>query len=155
MTFSCYGRARLLDDDRAKGIVVHYLSRQLNNQAGSLAGFVVMPDHVHALVRFSKEGMLSVFMGQWKRRSSIGLKEHLRRCLKGYGAKLDSGAPIWQARYYSFEVFSQSKAREKLEYMHNNPVKAGLVRHPEDWKFSSAPWYLSRIPVGVPIEPLI
>ena len=34
VTFSCYRRRRLLDSDRAKGIVVHYLSAQLNNQKG-------------------------------------------------------------------------------------------------------------------------
>jgi len=154
ITFSCYRRARLLDDDLAKGIVIHFLARQLKNQNGSLAGFVVMPDHVHSLVRFQEKGMLSTFIGQWKRRSSIQLKNHLQKHLTAYNKKLETGMPVWQPKYYSFEVFSPAKAMEKIEYMHANPVKAGLAAHAEEWKFSSARWYLSGIPVGVPIEHL-
>jgi len=155
LTFSCYRRARLLDGDRAKGIVVHYLEKQLKNQKGSLAGFVVMPDHVHALVRFQEPGVLSVFMNQWKRRSSMALKKHFQERLKAYESRMGlEGSAVWQPKYYSFEVFSRAKVLEKLEYMHNNPVKSGLVAHAKEWVFGSAPWYLSGRPVGVPIEPL-
>jgi len=51
-----------------RAIVIHYLKKQLTNQNGNLAGFVVMPDHVHAMVRFQEKGMLSTFMCQWKSR---------------------------------------------------------------------------------------
>ena len=78
VTFSCYRRRKLLDDDRAKGIVVHYLNEQLRNQSGRCMGFVIMPDHVHVMIHFEKPGTLSVFIGQWKRRSSISLKNLLR-----------------------------------------------------------------------------
>jgi hypothetical protein len=45
--------------------------------------------------------------------------------------------PVWQKRYYDFNVFSDHKRIEKLRYMHRNPVKRGLVEKPEDWKWSS------------------
>ena len=60
VTFSCYRRRRLLDHDRAKGIVVHFLSAQLKNQNGSCIGFVIMPDHVHAMVAFDEADSLSI-----------------------------------------------------------------------------------------------
>jgi putative transposase len=44
---------------------------------------------------------------------------------------------FWQPRYYDFNVFSQQKDAEKLDYMHNNPVKRGLVEAPELWRWSS------------------
>lgn len=47
------------------------------------------------------------------------------------------------------------KVRQKLEYMHSNPVKAGLVGNPVDWPFSSARWYLTGRPVGVEITPAV
>ena len=50
ITFSCYKRPRLFDDDHAKGIVIHFLSDELRKTNGSCIGFVTMPDHVHALL---------------------------------------------------------------------------------------------------------
>ena len=149
VTFSCYKRRRLLDDDRSKAIVVDFLSRQLGREQGVCIGFVVMPDHVHALVWFGEDGRLSQFMCQWKRRSSMALKDLYRTVLSNYGAGIGSGQPMWQAKYYGLNVFSDEKMNEKLEYMHNNPVRAGLAGSPEDWGFSSARWYLCGESVGV------
>jgi putative transposase len=152
VTFSCAKRRRLLDDDQAKGIVIHYLAVQLANQQGSCLGFVVMPEHVHALVWFHEEGRLSAFMNQWKRRSSMQLKQLYRERLSAYGHRIDLQGPMWQPKYYVFNVYTERKAREKLDYMHHNPVKAGWVEHAQDWLYSSARWYLLRKSVGVPIS---
>jgi putative transposase len=152
VTFSCYRRRRLLDDDQAKGVVIHFLAVQLTNQQGSCLGFVVMPDHVHALVWFGGEARLSLFMNQWKRRSSMQLKRLYRDRLPAYAASVELDGPMWQPKYYVFNVHSARKTKEKLDYMHNNPVKAGLVQHPQDWPYSSARWYLMRKSVGVPIS---
>ncbi len=45
--------------------------------------------------------------------------------------------PVWQKRFYDFNVWSERKQIEKLRYMHRNPVKRGLVDKPEQWKWSS------------------
>jgi len=91
-------------------------------------------------------------MGQWKRRSSINLKQLYRDHFPAYGKTIDLEGPMWQPKYYAFNVFSEAKAREKLDYMHNNPVKAGLVENPCDWLYSSARWYLMGRSVGVAIS---
>jgi len=44
---------------------------------------------------------------------------------------------FWQARFYDFNVYSHKKKKEKLEYLHANPVNRGLVKHPKDWPWSS------------------
>ncbi len=67
---------------------------------------------------------------------------------------MDPSEPVWQANFYDFNVFSFDKAREKLEYMHNNPVRKGLVAHAGDWSYSSAGWYILKRPVGIEIVPL-
>ena len=46
-------------------------------------------------------------------------------------------APVWQKRFYDFNVRSQKKRIEKLRYMHRNPVKRGLVIQPDQWNWSS------------------
>ena len=154
VTFSCYRRRKILDHAQAKQIVIHFLGTQLHNQSGKCIGFVIMPDHVHAIIHFGKEGLLSVFMNQWKRRSSIQLKNFYRTHLVGYGIKLDLKGAMWQPKYYVFNIHSKTKLNEKLAYMHTNPVQAGLVDHAQHWKFGSARYYLLGKSVGVPITPL-
>jgi hypothetical protein len=50
---------------------------------------------------------------------------------------------MWQRRFYDFNVFTQEKQTEKLLYMHENPVRRGLVLSAEDWKWGSARFYSS------------
>src|SRR5262249_43822589 len=48
---------------------------------------------------------------------------------------------FWQRRFYDFNVWSRSKQREKLNYMHANPVVRKLVKHPRNWPWSSWSFY--------------
>ncbi len=48
---------------------------------------------------------------------------------------------IWQYRFYDFVVFTEKKRVEKLNYMHQNPVRRGLVLEPEEWAWSSFRYY--------------
>ena len=59
---------------------------------------------------------------------------------------------LQQPTYYSFEIYRRSKLEEKLRYMHDNPVRSGLVEQATDWKWSPARWYEWRRSVGVPIQ---
>ena len=45
--------------------------------------------------------------------------------------------PVWQPRFYDFNVYTEGKRVEKLRYMHRNPVKRELVLEPEQWLWSS------------------
>ena len=65
---------------------------------------------------------------------------------------MDFGERFWTPNYYAFEIYSQEKLTEKLNYMHLNPVRAGLVEKPADYRWSSGRWYDERRTVGVPIE---
>jgi len=151
VTFSCYKRRRLLASDRASWIVVGVLASQLAKQEGTCIGFVVMPQHVHALVWFPQEDQVSHFMKQWKQRSSVQIKKWLKARLTSYASRIDLSDPVWQPRYYGFNVYSRQKVEEKLAYMHTNPVRAGLAGAPEEWPYSSARWYEFGKSVGVPI----
>ena len=48
-----------------------------------------------------------------------------------------------QRRFFDFNVWSPEKRKEKLLYMHRNPVVRGLVSHPKDWPWSSWSFYAS------------
>jgi hypothetical protein len=49
---------------------------------------------------------------------------------------------VWERRYYDFNVFTARKLEEKLHYIHMNPVTAGLVLAPADWRWSSYRGYV-------------
>ena len=152
VTFSCYQRRRLLDHARARQVVISLLATELATHEGTCCGFVVMPDHVHAIVWFPESGRMSHFMKQWKQKSSVQLKKLVRGQLAGYFKTIDRKDPFWQPRYYPFNLYSEKKAVEKLDYMHLNPVRAGLVEKAVDWAWSSARYFDGDKSVGVPLE---
>jgi putative transposase len=112
-----------------------------------------MPNHIHALGAIEQQ-QLSDFMKQWKQRSSVQIKKLFREHLQHYALYFDPSQPVWQARYYPFNVYSQNKVTEKLDYMHENPVRAGLVARAIDWPWSSARFYALGRSVGLPIRPV-
>lgn len=151
VTFSVYRRRRLFSLDQPKRILLGVLNDELASFDARCVGFVVMPDHVHALIWLPTTGNLSNFMHGWKRKSSFHIRnwyrEHANRYVEGFG----EGVRFWQPKYYPFEIYSRRKIEEKLRYMHENPVRAGLVKRAADWPWSSARWYELGKSVGVPI----
>ena len=89
-----------------------------------VAGYVLMPEHVHLLVGEPSVSSLAVALQVLKQKTS--------RKLKSPGE-----IHFWQRRYYDFNVHSELKRVEKLRYMHRNPVRRGLAAKPEDWPWSS------------------
>jgi hypothetical protein len=59
---------------------------------------------------------------------------------------------IGQPQSYGFNIWSRQKVEEKLEYMHRNPVRAGLIERAEEYRWSSALWYFECKSVGLPIR---
>jgi len=43
---------------------------------------------------------------------------------------------VWQRRFYDMNIWNSKKRDKKLNYMHNHPVKRGLVKYPGDWPWS-------------------
>ena len=85
-----------------------------------MIGYVVMPEHFHLLITEPEVEDPSVVMKVVKERFTKLLHHGVRT------------GPIWQKRFYDFNVSSSEKRIEKLRYMHRNPVKRGLVTAPED-----------------------
>jgi len=151
ITFSCDRRRRLLDLDQPKRIVLGVLAQEIKRIDAKCVGFVVMPDHVHAIVWFARTGCLSTFMHEWKRYSSRLIREWYGKQSLNYFQEFKSGDRFWLPKYFAFEIENSSELEEKLHYMHLNPVRKDLVKRAVDWPWSSARWYLDQRDVGVPI----
>ena len=91
-------------------------------------------------------------MNEWKCQLSHALKKLFRTAVSNNTSQVDESDPIWQARYYGFNIWSRKKVEEKLDYMHMNPVRAGLVERAVNWRWSSARWYIEHKSVGLPIS---
>jgi putative transposase len=94
-----------------------------------------------------------------KQRVSRDLRRKKRRASAGqlqfsFLRGSESLPRFWQSRFYGFNVYSQKKKREKLEYMHANPVKRGLVRNPGAWICSSYLFYEKGESGLVPVDPV-
>lgn len=152
VTFSCYKRRRYLKTDLAKRIVVGELGRQLARHDGIYLGYVIMPNHVHVCIWFSKQRQLSRMLNKWKEESSRSLKKLFRTRFPKYWSKVHDSDPIWNVRSYGFNLWSKQKIEEKIDYMHRNPTRAKLVKKVTDWNWSSARWYVQRRSVGLPIK---
>jgi len=64
--------------------------------------------------------------------------------IPNYSARFDLTEPVWQPRYYSFNIYSKRKLLEKLNYMHHDQVRAGLATAVCEWEFSSARFFESE-----------
>lgn len=128
------------------------LNYVLEKQEARCVGFVIMPEHVHALVWVPKTEQLSQFMHQWKRQSSLRIRRWYREQAPNYAAEFGEGEKFWQPKYHSFSIYERYKLEEKLDYIHRNPVRSGLVGKAVDWPWSSARWYQWHRSVGVPIQ---
>jgi putative transposase len=140
VTFSCYRRRPFLATRRARDVFVRILDEVRLRHEFQLIGFVVMPEHIHLLMSEPRKGDPSKSLQVIKQRVSRALRKRRRRALPG---QMSLNFPefeaksFWQRRFYDFNVWSAAKLKEKLEYMHANPVKRKLVTHPKDWPWSS------------------
>ena len=100
-----------------------------------------MPEHFHLLISEPEKDNPSVVIQALK----LGVIRRLFPTSPKTREKLDAlklfddSAPshFWQRRFYDFNVWSARKHREKLRYIHRNPVKRGLVETPDQWRWSS------------------
>ncbi len=146
LTFSCYRRLPLLGTIQARNLFVHALGKIRERYSFLLVGYVVMPDHVHLLISEPPKGTPSVVLKALKQRVSRDLRKNNRRAPTGqlplaFLKCADSLPRFWQPRFYDLNVYSPKKRREKLEYMHANPVKRGLVKDSGGWLWSSFLFY--------------
>ena len=151
VTFSTYQRRQFLAPERARSIVLEVLRTCLETHAAYCYGFVVMPNHVHAILSVAHEATITSFLHAWKKTSSYRIKRFYAQELTKYHELCPENCPIWQAKFYDFNLESDKKFLEKLEYMYANPVAAGLALTILDWTWSSARFHELGEDVGVKI----
>jgi putative transposase len=146
LTFSCYRRLPLLSKDRTCDWLVDAIEDARRKHEFDLWAWVVMPEHVHLLV-YPRQPVYRIEAIEWSIKQPVGVRaiRWLRQNSPEYLEELTvrnrsrTYRRFWQAGPGCDEnVTEPDDLAEIISYIHNNPVKRGLVQRPEDWLWSSA-----------------
>lgn len=127
VTFATYGRHPVFQDLETARLLVDELHILRQELRFLLLSYVVMPDHVHLVVVPSSVAGLAKIMQYVKGRFA-----------RLYHVRNGGSGRLWQSRYYETAVRDEAALWRRIEYIEENPMKAGLVEQPQDYPFSSA-----------------
>jgi putative transposase len=136
----------LLTNDLYKDIIIDSLKYLVEKERVMVHAFAIMNNHLHLLWHIrhphAKDDVQRDFQ---KFTSQIILKDlrnnHVQLLQEFYVGAKDRKHQVWERNPLSIGIWSEEVLRQKLEYIHNNPVKAGLCAFPEDYLYSTARLY--------------
>lgn len=134
-----------------KETIVESLNYAIENKGLILYAWIIMPSHLHLIIS-SEENELSDIMRDFKSYTSRELKEKIRShpqesrkewmtwMMERAGRRNSNNKDwqLWMQHNQPIELDTNYKLDQKMNYLHENPVKAGFVDEPEHWLYSSA-----------------
>ncbi len=128
-------------------IMINSLLYCQKNKGLILYGYVFMTNHIHLLFSIHEGCSAEAFIRDFKKWSTTSIQKELenesRRYIKNllnnsiFKKRINS-LQIWQSNNYPEMIESIPFFKQKLEYIHANPIKRGYVSKAEDWMYSSA-----------------
>lgn len=132
-------------------IVVDSLDYCRKNKGLEVYCWCIMPSHIHMIMR-SKENNPEIILGRLKeftsKKLTAAIDKNLRESRREWllsmfkeAGKQSSNVKtyqFWQHNNKPIELWTPEVTKQKLDYIHNNPVVAGFVSEPHYWKYSSA-----------------
>lgn len=163
ITTTAVQRAHLFRRDVIKRIIADSLSYIRVHHWTALYVFVTMPNHIHIIVRFLGDHVLSDVMRDFKKHTAKQIirqyqTENNRRALafleQAASHIPDQRYKVWEDGYDARDVFSSGFLEQKMEYSHNNPCQPHwqLVERPEQYPWSSARYYLLDEPAIIAVD---
>jgi REP element-mobilizing transposase RayT len=160
---SAYRRTPIFRNAKASDLFLQTLEAYRRKYGFLILGYVLMPDHYHLLVWFPENGRFVDFLRDFKslvgRRIIDWLKEeNLVRLLARFQIahprqrRRDAKYCVLQYNNYIKAILTPEGLWKTLEYIHLNPVKAGLACAPEDYALSSAGDYIGKKSKIVEVE---
>ena len=146
VTFSCYRQMKNFEHSGIYELFIKHLEFVRNKHCFKMYGYVIMPNHVHL-----------VFFPQANTKLGFLIRELKSKMAREYFSKYcesipDSSNVFWQKRCYDHNCRTPETVMEKINYCHNNPVRAGFVKEPGDWKWSSYNWYHGELDVPINMD---
>lgn len=152
LTFSCFGKLPLLKAERTRKWFVDAVAQAKSKHNYALWAYVIMPDHAHLLVfPLVTNYDIAAFLKSVKQSVARKAKHHLRdnhpsqlqRLTVRRGSR--EVFRFWQqGPGHDRNITCEQDIYEKINYIHNNPVRKGLVSDPTEWEWSSSSWYSGK-----------
>jgi len=143
--------SKIFVDETYFSVIANNLSYCKEHKDLILHAYVIMLDHIHLIATTSKSYQMAEIMRDFKSYTSKEIrKQLLKEKREGILSTFSQAAEIenrgnefkiWQDGYHPIAIKSRNFFREKLNYIHQNPVKKGFVLRPEYWNYSSARAY--------------
>ena len=129
-----YGSCILKENKCAKIVVDAW--KYFDGKRYDLVAYVVMPNHVHLLIKTYEGFPLSKIIHSWKSFTAHEINKHLKpKEICGQNARAPK---VWQHEYFDRFIRDEEHFAQAITYIHENPVKAGLCHHPRKWPQSSS-----------------
>jgi putative transposase len=159
LTFSCYHRLPLLSKDRTREWLVEAINKARTKHQFDLWAWVIMPEHVHLLILPKVRGYkTSKILASIKKpvgyKAIQYLKAHAPKFLERLTVRNENRVyhHFWQVGPgVDNNLYEPESIHAAIAYIHENPVRRGLVERPDQWIWSSArDW--SQADVQVPLR---
>lgn len=126
ITTTCFEKRPYLSEPEKANICLKMIDKLRGRGVWWISEFVIMPDHVHLII--SPQKSVGYCLQEFKKSTArlINICDHIR------------DRKIWMEEYYERVIRDDREYSETLDYIWYNPVKKGIVLHPEDFPFSSA-----------------
>jgi putative transposase len=135
----------LFDEDCLKIILENFKFYNNKYKARTVA-YVLMINHIHFVIFFEEKNYLEDYMRDLKKFTSLKIRERIQEINPELLEEIkyehrDQHFKIWQDRFDSVTLYTKKVCEVKINYIHNNPLKANLVEDPVNYKYSSALFY--------------
>ena len=154
-----FNRVPVFRSDHACLLLVDAMATTREKEPFKLIGYVIMPDHFHLLANPLKLD-ISIIVGRIKGRAAVAILGWLRaeghvtslaKLAFSGRRKLGQTHAVWMREFSAVDIWSRKFIRQKLHYIHMNPVRAGLCDH-RRMALVELHAYLPHVPGSVPIE---
>ena len=120
-------------------MALQLLRYECDRHPATLVAYVAMPDHLHFLFG-PQDGQVQRFLARFKPNATRNLDSIAR--LNGRSGDFEwlaekGSRELWQDGKHSIPTFSSAWIEQKIDYIHNNPVRRGLVENAEEFQYSS------------------
>src|SRR5688500_1466557 len=149
-TASIKGWYKLLEHDKYKDVIVNSLRFLVEDKRIKRYAFVIMSDHLHLIWQMQPLIHPQHVQRDFLKYTAQQIKHDLQKNHPELLSHFESDAndrtyQFWKRRALSIELRTNKVYRQKLDYIHLNPVKAGFCKLPEEYKYSSALFYETGI----------
>ena len=143
-TATIEGWDHLLKEEKYKHVIVNSLKFLTENKRVKVNAFVIMNNHIHMIWQAGANTDLEQVQTMFKKYTAQQFIKMLKADgnLEKYEVnKADRKHHFWKRNSLGTELFTPAVFIQKLNYIHYNPVRAGLCSLPEEYKYSSANFY--------------